>query len=100
MRNGIEKSVPGGTQKIDGYWATLRRAVGRRSVQTGATADPSKRHRPHQLVRLHQWQYWHLDADRFAVLRGYLTTARMAPVAEFFPFGAIVILNQKNINNT
>ena len=67
MADGTKREVIAGTEKIDGYWATMRREVGKRAVQTGATATSEKRQRLHQLVHVHQWQYWHQDADRFAM---------------------------------
>ena len=53
LPNGIWSKVKAGTEKVDGYWASLRRAVGQRTVNTGA-ADSQKRQRLMTLVRVHQ----------------------------------------------
>ena len=90
--DGTEREVLAGTQKIDGYWATMRREVGKRAVQTGATAASEKRKRLHQLVRVHQWHYWHQDADRFALFAALwrnvcadAAAAAAAPAADVVP---------------
>ena len=69
MHDGSVKKVWAGTQKIDGYWATLRRAVGRKGYNTGAKGT-ERRERLEQVVRTHQWTYWHLHEDRFTLLGG------------------------------
>ena len=56
MHDGSMKKVWAGTQKIDGYWATLRRAVGRKGYNTGAKGT-ERRERLEQMVRTHQWTY-------------------------------------------
>ena len=43
LPNGRIKFVLGGTQKVDGYWASLRRFVGKRSVNTGDHPDAHRR---------------------------------------------------------
>ena len=56
MRDGQTKKVLSGTEKVDGYWASLRRAVGKTSVNTGKRGgDQKKRNWLHKLVRVHQW---------------------------------------------
>ena len=68
LPNGEKRQVKGGTQTTDGYWATLRREVGRKGFNTSGSADDPKRHRLHRLVRAHQWSFWNLGDDRFALL--------------------------------
>eukprot|EP00974_Lingulodinium_polyedra_P078890 7641452-Lingulodinium_polyedra.AAC.1 len=41
--DGSRKDVLGGTQKVDGFWAFLRRLIGRSSVATGKAPDESPR---------------------------------------------------------
>ena len=67
LADGTEKEVLGGTQKIDGYWATLRREVGKKSYNTGAKGS-EKRRRLEMMVRTHQWFHWNLHRDRFTLL--------------------------------
>ena len=74
---GVTVDVLGGTQDIDGWWAWLRRAIGRVPVNTGA-ADSEKRAWLHKLVRVAQWHFWHLDADRFKELGATRREARAA----------------------
>ena len=62
----------GGTQKVDGYWATLRRAIGRSAVNTGKQGDDAKRSFLSKLVRVAQWRSWHLEKNRFELLGGIL----------------------------
>ena len=57
-----------GTQTVDGFWASLRRAVGKLSVNTGHSSDKNKRNWLHKLVRCFQWRWWHLDSERFFLL--------------------------------
>jgi hypothetical protein len=66
LHNGTTKRVLAGTEKVDGYWASLRRAVGKTSVNTGKrTGDQKRRTWLHKLVRVHQWLWWHLGDDLF-----------------------------------
>ena len=64
---GKRFKVVKGTQKVDGYWATLRRNVGKRAVNTGA-AGTAKREWLCKLVRVHQWLHWGLGKDCFMQL--------------------------------
>ena len=66
LPDGTQKDVIAGTEKIDGYWATLRRSIGRKGVNTGADGTGTRAYLE-MLVRVHQWEYWHLDEDRFAL---------------------------------
>ena len=63
-RSGRTRDVLGGTQKIDGFWASLRRFIGRKACNTG-TADSVKREWLHANVRCFQWHWWNLHLDRF-----------------------------------
>ena len=40
---GEEIRVQKGTQQIDGYWATLPRAVGKKAMNTGASGEPERK---------------------------------------------------------
>ena len=82
LPDGTKKSVKAGTQKVDGFWATLRRAIARRSVNAGG-ANSLKRGRLCQLVRVFQWSYWHLDEDRFTLLGQIYGDARAKQGAEW-----------------
>ena len=78
LANGSSVACKAGTEKVDGYWATLRRSVGKVSQNTGDHADaPSRRHL-HKLVRTHQWRYWHLSEDRFALLGEIIKKRRLS----------------------
>ena len=61
--------VKGGTQCVDGYWAYLRQKIGRKSVNTGVSEEDPKRAQLHQLVRVQQWEYWHLNEDKFKLVQ-------------------------------
>jgi hypothetical protein len=80
--DGSSNMVLGGTQTIDGFWAWLRRIVGRRSANTGKSSDSQKRVWLYQLVRVAKWHYWHLSMNRFNVLGGYQT--RLLDYPSFF----------------
>ena len=62
--SGEDRNVLGGTQKIDGFWASMRRYVGKKSVNTGDT-ETAKRDWLNAMVRVFQWHWWNLKADRF-----------------------------------
>ena len=75
LPDGSKKSLLGGTQTIDGYWPELRRAVGRTGHNTGDHPGTDARKKLTQLIRLHQWIFWHLDKNRFELLGGVLREA-------------------------
>ena len=77
LANGTEKDVIAGTEKIDGYWATLRRHVGRKGMNTGLDGSGTRAWLE-MLVRVHQWEYWHFDEDRFALFGDMLAQRRAA----------------------
>ena len=82
MRNGTTKRVLAGTEKVDGYWASLRRSVGKTSVTTGKrTGDQKRRMGLHKLVRVHQWRWWHLGEDLFNKLGQVHSQRRVAEAA-------------------
>ena len=62
--SGEDRDVLGGTQKIDGLWASMRRYVGEISANTGDT-ETAKRDLLNAMVRVFQWHWWNLKADRF-----------------------------------
>ena len=76
LPNGRIKFVLGGTQKVDGYWASLRRFVGKRSINTGDHPDAHRRVMLRQYVRVHQWCWWHLDEDRFDLFSDLVSNRR------------------------
>lgn len=63
-KDGTKHDCLCGTQIIDGFWASLRREVGRTGVQTG-DEDSTTRERLSSLVRVFQWHWWHLHTDRY-----------------------------------
>lgn len=65
--DGEERAVLGGTQRVDGYWSSLRRCVGKRSLNTGVTGS-ARRDWLIAVIRCHQWEYWNLDVCRFKLL--------------------------------
>ena len=75
LASGEKKTVLAGTEKIDGYWATLRRAIGRRGINTGFEGS-RERTWLEMLVRVHQWEHWNLDVDRFALFGNMLRMRR------------------------
>ena len=77
LASGERKAVVKGTQAIDGYWATLRRCVGKVPVNTGHSSSAEVRGWLRALVRVHQWRWWHLGEVRFRVL-GRLYSERRA----------------------
>ena len=82
LPSGASKEVFAGTERIDGYWATLRREVGRKSINTGLDMSQARQWLE-LLVRVHQWEYWNLDVDRFAFF-GALVAARRDAAPDFF----------------
>jgi hypothetical protein len=69
-----------GTQTVDGFWASLRKAVGRTSVNTGHSSNTSQQDWLHKLVRCFQWRWWYLDAERFELLGKLFQEKRAAEV--------------------
>ena len=65
--DGSSERRVAGTQKVDGYWASLRREVGRTSLNSGRDPDSETRSSLHQRVRVHQWRHWHVGEDMFAL---------------------------------
>ena len=84
LPNGRTQFVLGGTQKVDGYWASLRRFVGKRSVNTGSHPDAHRRLMLKQYVRVHQWCWWHLNVDRFALFADIVSNRRTGIIAPYF----------------
>ena len=84
LPNGESRDCVGGTQKIDGFWSSLRRLVGRVPVNTGAQAGDSKRARFHRLVRVAQWHWWHLGQSRFEALGKAFKRQRDEEAGDFF----------------
>ena len=80
LPDGRQLLVLKGTQKIDGDWASLRRLVGKLSVETGHSSDADRRAWLHGLVRVHQWRWWHLGQERFELL-GKLFAAKRASLS-------------------
>lgn len=78
LPDGTSMEVLGGTKKIDGFWATLRRVIGRKGINTGARDDTAKRAWFHKNVRVAQWLYWHASEDRFKLFASYLKQFREA----------------------
>ena len=66
-----EQARVGGTQKIDGFFASFRRVVGRRPLNTVGPSSEEKAPRMEQLmhfhVRLFQLKHWFGGQDMFAV---------------------------------
>ena len=81
MHDGTVKQVEKGSEKIDGYWATMRRCVGKTSVTTGHSSNKVRRLWLHKLVRAHQWHYWHLGVERFSLLGGIFRARRNAQLS-------------------
>jgi hypothetical protein len=67
LRSGVQKDVLGGTEKVDGFWAYLRRWIGKLSVNTG-TNESEQRVWFRKRVRAVQWQWWNLHRNRFSLL--------------------------------
>ena len=57
LPDGERLLVLKGTQKIDGYWASLRRLVGKLSVETGHSSYAARRGWLRALVCAHQWRW-------------------------------------------
>ena len=53
----------------------MRRSIGRKGTNTGA-GGTGTRAWLEMLVRVHQWEYWHLDEDRFALFGNLLAQRR------------------------
>ena len=75
-RDGSDFEVLGGTQKVDGFWASLRRLIGRKGVNTGARDGTAKRDWFRKNVRVAQWLHWHRHENRFELFATYLAKAR------------------------
>jgi hypothetical protein len=75
LASGEVRDVLGGTQKIDGYWASLKRAVGRKSANTGEDGTAARQWLL-SLVRVHQWHVWNLDECRFTLFGDILDKQR------------------------
>ena len=52
LPSGFWKSVWGGTQGADGFWASLRRSVGRRAVNTGKAGSEKRKRLQHLVLTL------------------------------------------------
>lgn len=64
---------------MDGFFASLRRGVGKSSANTGGKTG-AKRDKLEELVYSWQWRYWNQSVDRFplvcemfALKRGHLS---------------------------
>ena len=77
MPNGVHKTVKGRTQKVNSYWASLRRCVGEVSINTGVSTDEQRRTHLHRVVRAHQWRWWHLGVERMGLLGGMFARRRL-----------------------
>ena len=77
LPDGHVKGVRGRTEKIDGFWALLRRTIGKRATNTGRSGT-AQREWFHNLVRVSQWHYWNLHSDRFAILGACFRAEREA----------------------
>jgi hypothetical protein len=51
---------------VDGFFAALRRGVGKGSVNTGGRTGP-KRDKLIELVYAWQWRNWNQSVDRFSL---------------------------------
>ena len=76
LHDGSCETCKCGTQAIDGFWASLRKHVGRCGVNTG-DPDSMTRQRLHRLVREFQWHWWHLEKDRFPLFYGLVREHRL-----------------------
>ena len=65
--DGTEEIRAGGTQKCDGFFAGLRDAVGRSSLNTERWEQLQVR------VRFFQWKYENFGSDLFQVLWGIVS---------------------------
>ena len=74
--DGLTKNVVGGTQYVDGFWRFLRKEVSRQAVSTGKAKRAATRQLLLILVRVAQWRWWYLDANRFELYASYLRAAR------------------------
>ena len=61
----------------DGFWAFLRREIGRTGVQTGEE-DSTTRERLYKLALVFQWHWWHLHTDRWPLFCALVRAAREA----------------------
>ena len=76
------KDVVGGTQKMDGFFSTFRRKVGRHAFNTvGSTPDRADalEKQLHEKVRLFQLQYWFSDSDVFQIFGAIRRAEREKP---------------------
>ena len=67
-RGGARRLVQKGTEKIDGFWASLRRAVGRVPFITGSLSDIDRQLWLECTVLAFQWRWWNLSRERFVLL--------------------------------
>ena len=82
-KDGTKHDCLCGTQVIDGFWASLRREVGRTGVQTGEE-DSTTRERLYKLVRVFQWHWWHLHTDSWPLFCALVRAARGSIAAPRF----------------
>ena len=68
-------NVTGGTQYVDGLWQFLRKEISRQAVNIDQSSTAARDHLL-ILVRVAQWRWWYLDANRFELDGGYLRAAR------------------------
>ena len=76
------KDVVGGTQKMDGFFSTFRRKVGRHAFYTvGSTPDRADalEQQLHEKVHLFQLQYWFSGSDVFQILGAIRRAEREKP---------------------
>ena len=78
---GTTYRVRAGTELIDGYWATLRRLAGRKSVNTGGPDDEYTRDYLRKTVRFAQFLHWYHTEDRLVFFGGLLKKHREAALA-------------------
>ena len=82
LASGEQRSVMGRAEKVDGFWSSLRRMIGRCAANTGKSSAGAKRLWFRANVRVAQWHWWHLDANRFRLFGGYLSKSSYA--TDFF----------------
>ena len=80
---GEEVEVLGGTEKVDGFWAMLRAAMSRTTLNTGAAGTPARQWLV-TCLRVFQWHYWHLHEDRFTRFGALVAARRRAAACSFF----------------
>ena len=86
LPDGTMKRIWGGTEKVDGHWAWLRRAVGRTGLNTGKQDDEEKRIYLAKLVRVAQWRYWFLESNRFELFGRILASDTTGFLRNFVSF--------------